>query len=54
MAQKLGCDKNSPLLAEAGILCVLHQLSDEGHVFYPQDTLIEKAIEILEVEPGVL
>ncbi|BAH75358.1 SF1B family DNA helicase RecD2 [Solidesulfovibrio magneticus] len=54
IAQKLGFDKNSPLRAEAGILYVLHQLSDEGHVFYPQDPLIVKAIEILEVEPGVL
>ena len=54
IAQKLGFDKNSPLRAEAGILYVLHQLSDEGHVFYPNDPLIEKAIEILEVEPGVL
>ncbi|QAZ66154.1 SF1B family DNA helicase RecD2 [Solidesulfovibrio carbinolicus] len=54
IAQKLGFDNNSPLRAEAGILYVLHQLSDEGHVFYPQDPLIEKAIEILEVEPGVL
>jgi exodeoxyribonuclease V alpha subunit len=54
IAQKLGFDKNSPLRAEAGILYVLHQLSGEGHVFYPQTPLIEKAIEILEVEPEVL
>jgi len=54
IAQKLGFDKNSPLRAEAGILYVLHQLSDEGHVFYPREPLIEKAIEILEVEAGVL
>jgi exodeoxyribonuclease V alpha subunit len=54
IAQKLGFDKSSPLRAEAGILYVLHQLSDEGHVFYPQSPLIEKAIEILEVEPGIL
>jgi len=54
IAQKLGFDKNSPLRAEAGILYVLHQLSDEGHVFYPHEPLIEKANEILEVELGVL
>ena len=54
IAQKLGFDKSSPLRAEAGILYVLHQLSDEGHVFYPQDPLIAKAIEILEVEPEIL
>jgi exodeoxyribonuclease V alpha subunit len=54
IAQKLGFDKNSLLRAEAGILYVLHQLSDEGHVYYPQSPLIEEAIEILEVEPEVL
>jgi len=54
IAQKLGFDKSSPLRAEAGILYVLHQLSDEGNVFYPQNPLIEKAIEILEVESGIL
>lgn len=54
IAQKLGFDLSSPLRAEAGILYVLHQLSDEGHVFYPQDVLIEKSQEILQVDPGIL
>lgn len=35
IAQKLGFDENSPLRAEAGILYVLHELADEGHVYYP-------------------
>lgn len=50
IAEKLGFDKESELRAEAGILYVLHQLSDDGHVYYPFELLIEKCIEILEVE----
>lgn len=37
IAQKLGFDKNFPLRAEAGILYVLHELADEGHVYCPLD-----------------
>ncbi len=33
IAEKLGFDKNSELRAEAGILYVLNQLSDDGHVY---------------------
>jgi exodeoxyribonuclease V alpha subunit len=54
IAQKLGFASDSPLRAEAGIRYVLHQLSDEGNVFYPKLELVEKAREILEVEPQVL
>jgi exodeoxyribonuclease V alpha subunit len=35
IAEKLGFAKDSDVRAEAGILYVLHQLSDEGHVYYP-------------------
>ncbi len=54
IAQKLGFDKGSRLRAEAGILYVLNQLSDEGHVYFPCDPLIERSREILEVEPDVI
>ncbi|MFO7553704.1 MAG: ATP-dependent RecD-like DNA helicase [Desulfobacterales bacterium] len=50
IAEKLGVPKNSPLRVEAGILHVLHQLSDEGHVYYPYEPLIKKSREILGVE----
>jgi len=50
IAEKLGFDKHSELRAEAGILYVLNQLSDDGHVYYPFEPLIEKSMEILEVE----
>ena len=54
IAEKLGFAKDSEVRAEAGILYVLHQLSDEGHVFYPYEPLIEKCQEILEVVRDVI
>lgn len=50
IAGKLGFPTNSPLRVEAGILYVLHQLSDEGHVFYPYEPLIKKSRDILGIE----
>jgi exodeoxyribonuclease V alpha subunit len=50
IAEKLGFSKDSELRAEAGILYVLHQLADEGHVFYPHEPLLEKCQEILQVD----
>jgi exodeoxyribonuclease V alpha subunit len=50
IAEKLGIPKDSQIRAEAGILYVLHELSDEGHVYYPFDRLIKKCSEALTVE----
>lgn len=52
IAEKLGFSKDSPLRVEAGVLYVLHQLADEGHVFYPYELLITKCCEMLEVDRG--
>ena len=54
IAEKLGFAKDSELRAEAGILYVLHQLSDDGHVYYPYDPLVEKCQEILGVDREVI
>ena len=54
IAEKLGFSRDSELRAEAGILYVLHQVSDEGHVYYPYDPLINKCREILQVERDVI
>jgi exodeoxyribonuclease V alpha subunit len=54
IAEKLGFSKDSEIRAEAGILYVLHQLADEGHVYYPYEPLIAKCQEILEVDRGVI
>ena len=50
IAGKLGIPSDSPVRAEAGILHVLHQLSDEGHVYYPYGLLIEECQKILGVD----
>jgi exodeoxyribonuclease V alpha subunit len=54
IAEKLGFKKNAPVRAEAGILHVLNQLSEEGHVFYPYERLLEKCQRILEVDAETL
>ena len=54
IAENLGIAKNSELRAEAGILYVLNQLSDDGHVYYPYERLIKKCQEILEVDREII
>ncbi len=54
IADSLGFEKNSLVRAEAGIIYVLHQISDDGHVYYPQNLLIEKSIEMLGVDKDVV
>ena len=54
IAQKLGFSIESEFRIQAGILYVLHQLSDEGHVFYPGPALVTKCAEILEVETSLV
>lgn len=54
IAQRLGIDPNSMPRAKAGLLYVLNQLTEEGHVFYPKEGLVRKAQEILKIDPGVI
>src|SRR5208283_106282 len=54
IAENLGFAKDSPMRAQAGILYVLNQLSDEGHVYYPREGLLEKSCEILGVERKII
>ncbi len=54
IAEKLGFDKKSVLRIEAGILYVLNQLSNDGHVYYPYERLVEKSKEILETDREII
>ncbi len=54
IAEKLGFAKDSEVRVEAGILYVLHQLADEGHVFYPYEPLVKKSQETLGVDREVI
>ncbi len=50
IAQKLGIEKDAPQRIEAGLEYVLHQLSDKGHVCYPNKELCNEVQKILEVD----
>ncbi len=49
IAEKMGFARDSELRAAAGILYVLHELADEGHVFYPYERLLIKCEEMLDI-----
>ncbi len=54
IAEKMGFAKDSELRAAAGILYVLHELTDEGHVYYPYEPLILKCKEMLEIDQDII
>ena len=54
IAEKMGFAKDSELRAAAGILYVLHELTDEGHVYYPYEPLIEKCKEMLDIDREII
>ena len=54
IGEKIGIPRDSLLRIEAGILYGLHKVSDEGHVYYPYEQLIEKGKEILNVERDII
>ena len=54
IAQNLGFAKDSEVRVQAGILYVLQQLAEEGHVYYPYEPLVEKCREILQVDRAVV
>jgi len=51
IAQKLGVPKDAPGRAQAGVIHALNQLTEEGHLYFPKDGLVEECAEMLEVEP---
>ena len=54
IAGRLGFEKSAPVRAEAGILYVMHQFTEEGHVYYPYERLMERCQEILEVDREII
>ena len=50
IAQALGLEPDHPSRLEAGIIYALSQMNDDGHVFVPQEELIKRAVELLEVD----
>ena len=54
IAENLGIARDSLIRARAGIQYILNQLSDEGHVYYPFDKLIDQSEKILEIDKGII
>ena len=54
IAGQLGISPTSPGRAQAGVLHVLGELSNEGHVFYPLRKLVEAAVALLEIDAGLV
>ena len=55
IAKELGFSEDSRVRVEAGAVYTLHQLSEDGHVYYPYEQLVERCRETLGVarEPVV-
>lgn len=53
IAMRVGISKESDLRAQAGVEYVLQELTSEGHCAYPRESLVESAVEILEI-PSLL
>src|SRR5439155_13716103 len=49
LAARLGIDRASALRARAALRYVLQQLSNEGHVGFPEDTVIDRTAELTQI-----
>lgn len=54
IAEKMGIPKDSPRRAEAGILYILNELADEGHVYFPYEPLIGRCQKVLGIERDIV
>jgi exodeoxyribonuclease V alpha subunit len=54
IAATLGVSPTSPQRAEAGILFVLGEMSDDGHLYVPRERLVEEAKGMLEIEAPII
>jgi exodeoxyribonuclease V alpha subunit len=54
IAQALGLPKDHPSRIEAGLIYALNEMIDDGHVYAPYQRLTERAVELLEVDEGLI
>jgi len=54
IAQNIGIDPNSLIRTKAGVVYVLNELTEEGHVYYPEKGLVKKAMEVLKVDQDIV
>lgn len=54
IGQSLGIPDDAPERARAGLLFVLGQAADQGHVYLPRNQLLERTRELLSVDDALL
>jgi exodeoxyribonuclease V alpha subunit len=54
LAGKLGIDPSSPLRARAALRYVLKSASEEGHVGFPEEGVIERTRELTQIDPKII
>lgn len=54
VAQKMGFEKESYKRIKAGILHTLKESSDNGHTFLPFENLVNRSVEILEIDQSLI
>ena len=50
IAQSLGLPEDHPTRIEAGVVYLLEEFANEGHVFAPQSLLADRAVELLGID----
>ena len=54
IAASLGIGKQSELRARVGVEFMLQELTEQGHVAFPREGLVQKAIQMLEITADVI
>jgi exodeoxyribonuclease V alpha subunit len=54
LAQDLGLPPDHPSRIEAGVIYTLNQMSAEGHVYSPQEELVQQTADLLVVDAGLV
>ncbi len=54
LAQDLGLPSDHPSRLEAGLIYALNEMIDDGHVYSPRQTLIDRAADLLGLDPTLL
>jgi exodeoxyribonuclease V alpha subunit len=50
IASELGIGKEDPARLQAGVLQTVHDVNDNGHVCFPEDALVTRALGLLEID----
>src|SRR5205807_963283 len=54
LAGRLGIDRSSPLRAQAALRYVLQQLSNDGHVGFPETSVVQRTAELTQIDAAIV